>query len=373
MARKILIICVDGLGPEYLAAAHTPTLDRLRGEGFATVGRCVIPSLTNVNNVSIITGAPPREHGITANYWRDGRTGEETLMESADFVLRPTILQRAKAMGLTTALLTAKRKLLHLLGAGADYTLAAEAPDADMVRRVGPAEDIYSPGINPWLFRALRVTLRERNPDLVYCSTTDGMMHKHAPDQEQSVRHVEELDGILGQIVDDDPQREVYLTADHGMSAKSEGLDLGQVLLAQGIAARSVPLIKDRYVAHHQNLGGATYVYLEQPEQLQPALAVLCDTLGVEYAQERVAAAAELELMPERIGDILALADRATVFGSFPAARVEVSLRSHGSRHESAVPIMAWGREKYPRYERNFDVVARLGLESAGNPLEACG
>ena len=127
MARKILIVCVDGLGPEYLEMAPTPNLDRMTREGFAATVSTVIPSVTNVNNVSIITGVPPAMHGITSNYWLDQRTGEEQLMESPDYLCRPTILQRA--MGMSTALLTAKEKLLHLLDAGAiQFFQSADLP-----------------------------------------------------------------------------------------------------------------------------------------------------------------------------------------------------------------------------------------------------
>ena len=38
-------------------------------EGFCVEGHYVIPSVTNVNNVSIVTGSHPDAHGITSNYW----------------------------------------------------------------------------------------------------------------------------------------------------------------------------------------------------------------------------------------------------------------------------------------------------------------
>jgi len=358
MPRKILIICVDGLGPEYLELAPTPNLDRMGAAGCFVIGQSVIPSVTNVNNVSLITGAPPRVHGITANYWLDRDTGQEHYMESPDFLLCPTVLQRAQRRGMSTALLTSKHKLLRLLNAGADYSLAAESPDADMIQKVGPPEDIYSPGINHWLFRALRAVLREQDPDIAYCSTTDGMMHKYPPDAEQSHEHIHGLDAILGEIVAENPAREVYLTADHGMSAKSRGLDLEKLLGAAGIAARAIPIIKDRYVAHHQNLGGAAYVYLDDHRLLGDAVGALEAARGIESVYPRSEAAAQFELLAERIGDLFVLGDAATVFGEFATAEAEVNVRSHGSRHESAVPILAYNSPLTPTYRTNFDLVA---------------
>jgi phosphonoacetate hydrolase len=363
MGKKVLIICVDGLGPEYLEMAPTPNIDRMAREGSFIIGQAVIPSVTNVNNVSIITGVPPRIHGITSNYWLNKSTQQENFMESPEYLCWPTILQRAKKKGKSTALLTSKKKLSELLNAGADYSLSAEDPEESMIRKIGPAQDIYSPEINLWLMRALRVIMKERDPDLIYCSTTDGMMHKYAPEEEESLRHIEGLDRIIGQILDDNPEIELYLTADHGMSAKTQGVDLEKLLKAQGIEARAIPIIKDRYIEHHQNLGGASYVYLEDSELIFEAIEILRDFSGIEAVYHRDEAAERFDLMSERIGDIFVLGNKDTVFGHFRSVKVPVKLRSHGSRHESAVPIISYGSNKRPDYKKNFDIVTRLEID----------
>ena len=259
-------------------------------------------------------------------------------------------------------LLTTKNKLLPMLQAGADYCCTAESPDAETIEKVGPAEDIYSAAINHWLFRALRLVLRRRDPDLVYCSTTDFIMHKYAPHEEPSLQHIAGFDAILGEILDDNPQREIYLTADHGMNHKSRGIDLQKILAAGKIAARAVPLIMDRYTAHHEGLGGVAYIYLDQPASIDEALALLRDTAGIEHAYTRRDAAHQFDLLAERIGDIMVLGDKDTVFGAFDVTPTPVSLRSHGSRHESAVPIIAYGAPVRNHYRRNYDVVAQLGI-----------
>jgi len=53
-----LLICLDGIGPEYLAASRTPTLDELGRRGWRTIGQGAMPAVTNVNNVSLVTGGP---------------------------------------------------------------------------------------------------------------------------------------------------------------------------------------------------------------------------------------------------------------------------------------------------------------------------
>jgi len=207
-------------------------------EGFFVVGQGVVPSVTNVNNVSIITGVTPRIHGITSNYWFNRSTGEESYMESPDFLCYSTILEGANRKGMSTVLLTSKKKLQGLLDVGTEYSLCAEDPDEEMLRKIGPKQSIYSSDINLWLFRALRLILKERNPDVVYCSTTDWTMHKYAPDQEESIKHIQAIDSLLGQILDENPHREIYLTADHGMPVKTRGIDLRRVLGSEGINPR---------------------------------------------------------------------------------------------------------------------------------------
>lgn len=356
------ILCIDGLDPAYLSGTSTPALDDLAAAGVWAVGQAVVPTVTNVNNVSLVTGAPPSVHGITANYMLDPRTGTETYMESGEFLRCPTILERAQRLGLSTAVLTAKRKLFELIGRGADYFLCAEAPDANAVAHLGAPPGIYAPDVNLWLLDALAWVLAERAPDLVYCATTDGMMHHYPAEAPESQQHISGLDARLGRLVEEHPRRQMLLTADHGMQNKSWGVDLERALAAGGMAAQAIPIIKDRYVVHHGNLGGAAYVHLRAADAESEAMALLREVPGVEEVYPREEAAERFQLMAERMGDLLVLADVETVFGTFETWREPVALRSHGSRHEAAVPILAVGPGVEGDYERNYELSAKLDL-----------
>ena len=73
MDRPLVVVCVDGCQHEYITAAvaagAAPFLGRLlAGDGTAFIADCVMPSFTNPNNLSIVTGAPPAVHGICGNY-----------------------------------------------------------------------------------------------------------------------------------------------------------------------------------------------------------------------------------------------------------------------------------------------------------------
>ena len=364
--RKILILCIDAGSHEYLAASDLPTIRQLAKSGFYVHANAVIPSVTNVNNVSIATGSFPETHGITTNYHVDRETGKGEFIEDNRFLLAPTLFEVAKACKFAdkTALLVTKQKLLRMLEAGTDIAVAAESPPVEYIDAVGRVEPIYSAEINWWLLRAVHAVLRTENPELVYCSTTDWVQHKYAPDEDISQQHLEELDRIIGNIVDDDPEREIYITADHGMLAKTTAIDPGRVLTEHGILASSIPIIKDRYVAHHGNLGGAAYVFLKDSTDMTRAIQTLLSTSGIEEVYSAEDAACRFRLHPERIGDIFVLADATTVFGELETAIEPTAVRSHGSRHESYVPIIGYNSPwSATDFKYNVDV-GRLFLES---------
>lgn len=358
---KTLVALIDGLDPEYVERSDMPNLKRLISSGAYTVGKAVLPSVTNVNNASLVTGCFPDQHGIVSNFYFDPRTGRSVMMESAEFLLRPTLFERAGRLGLRSGLVTAKDKIKTLLSRGAQIAVSAEMPEPAFVSTVGSRPDMYSAEVNYWVFRAARYLLRREDVDILYLSTTDYMMHAYAPAEAPSLEHLHHLDRLLGEIVDDHPHLSVLLTADHGMNAKTEGIDVARVLAAKGIAAEVVPIIRDQHVVHHQNLGGACYVYLERQADTPKAWEVLRSVPGIEEIHERAEAARRFRLRKNRIGDFFLLGARHVAFGALLAARQEIRVRSHGSRHEQAVPILCYGREiDATRLEYNLDLTRRL-------------
>ena len=171
------------------------------------------------------------------------KPAKENLLRTTVFLLASTLFEVAKETKFAdkTALFVTKQKLLRILESGADIAVAAEAPSSEYIDAAGPAEPIYSCEINWWLLRAVHYALQTYDPELVYCSTTDWVQHKYAPQDELSQQHMAELDRIIGEIVDDDPEREIYITADHGMMEKSLALDPGRILTQHGIPATSIP------------------------------------------------------------------------------------------------------------------------------------
>ena len=81
MPKTTVVICIDGFDPEYLEACETPNLRGLSKRGFLKIGRCIMPSVTNVNNVSLVTANYPEVHGISSNYRLVRETNDEIYME----------------------------------------------------------------------------------------------------------------------------------------------------------------------------------------------------------------------------------------------------------------------------------------------------
>ena len=359
MPNTTVVIRIDGFDPEYLEACETPNMRRLGGKGFLKTGLSMMPSVTNVNNVSLVTARYPEVHGICSNYRLVRETGGEIYMESGDYILAETMFQRAHQRGNTSILVTSKDKLRTLLGGGATVAVSSERPPEWVVEGVGPPPAVYSLEVNGWVIKAGSYIMSRRPADLVYITTTDYAMHTYGPDEPESQMHMSILDDAIGGLVETHPNVTLLMTADHGMSAKSRMVDLKDALAKYGIRATAVPIIKDRYVVHHSNLGGCMFIYLESPEAdgTDEALKVLRETAGVQEALAREESATKFRLHYDRIGDILVTGEADVVFGDQSEVEMPPGLRSHASVHERGVPIMGYNGEFGGfTFEENRDV-----------------
>src|SRR5215217_4041724 len=92
-----VVVCIDGSEPGYIEraieAGLAPNFARLMLEGTSLLALSVVPSFTNPNNISIITGRPPAVHGICGNYFYDRAAGEEVMMNDARFMRADTIMK----------------------------------------------------------------------------------------------------------------------------------------------------------------------------------------------------------------------------------------------------------------------------------------
>ena len=354
---QIIVICVDGFDPEYFDVIDTPNIDKLiQNGGFYCIGKSMWPSVTNVNNVSILTGEYPSVHGICSNYRYLQETGEEIYMESSEYILSPTIFTMAKEKKIDTLLATSKDKLRTLLGKDATNVISSEQPEDWLVDTLGQPPEIYSLEVNAWTIKAANAAIDKYRPKFAYITTTDYAMHKFAPQTRESKDHLQMIDAEVGNLVRKYSNATILISADHGMSAKTHLVDLGKILADKGIENNSVPIIKDRYVAHHNNLGGCYIIYLDEVN-VNRAIDILNAIEGVDSALKREDAVNKFNLNAGRIGQIVVNGDKDTVFGNADEIDMPVGLRSHGSEHEREVPIIGYNlQNKKFQFTENRDV-----------------
>ncbi|HSW20471.1 MAG TPA: alkaline phosphatase family protein, partial [Ramlibacter sp.] len=202
---------------------------------------------------------------------------------------------------------------------------------------------------------------------LMYLSTTDYVQHKCAPGSEGANAFYAMMDGYLAQL--DALGAVIGLTADHGMSAKTDAGGRPHIVFLQefldGAApgSRVILPITDPYVVHHGALGSFATVYLQPGADHAQVAASIAAQVGVEQVWTREQAAARFELPPDRIGDLVVIADHLTVLGTRAAdhdlSGLTVPLRSHGGLSEQKVPLL-FNRQLAGvapgRRLRNFDV-----------------
>ena len=373
MARhqRVVVGLLDGFGPEYLARSDMPELKRMAREGLQAEVQAVFPTVTNVNNVSICCGAWPEETGISANSYFAEESGRAVYMNAAALIQVPTLFERAAAAGVKSALLTCKRKTVELLNRGASLAIAAEEPAAGVVERYGPPGDIYSAGINHWLWGVAADLLRNRTDlGVLYVHTTDYPMHAWPAEAPESQAHLAMVDDRIRDMRVAAPEATFLVTADHGMNAKRRCIDLTAFCAEHGVPLRfAVSPVADRLVRHHRGFGGVSYAYLRSPAEEPQVTEFLRGIPGVEDVLPRSVAASRFRLMPERIGELVVLPDRDTVFGDLghPREVLAPDYRNHGSLYEQEIPLLAHGpgifRVLPTELRFNLDLTRRLYRE----------
>ena len=382
-AAPTVVVCVDGCEPDYLAqavaAGRMPWLKRTLAQGTGLIADCVVPSFTNPNNLSIVTGAPPSVHGICGNYLYDMASGTEVMMNDPKWLRAPTLLAALADAGKKVAVVTAKDKLRRLLGhkmegicfssEKSNEVTVAENGIADVLGLVGmPVPDVYSAELSEFVFAAGVKLAQQHRPDVMYLSTTDYVQHKHAPGTPGADDFYAMMDGYLGQL--DEMGWVIALTADHGMNSKV-GLDgRPDVIYLQDwcdaqlgpAKARVILPITDPYVVHHGALGSFATIYLPSDVDAGAIVSKLQQLRGMEVVLTREDAAKRFELPADRIGDVVCVSERFTVIGT-SASRHDLSgldapLRSHGGISEQRVPLVV--NRQLPgldgnRRLRNFD------------------
>jgi len=387
-SEPLVVICCDGSEVDYtdeaMAAGLMPNLEKIIAKGESTMSKSVVPSFTNPNNLSIVTGRPPEVHGICGNYLIDPDTGKEVMMNDPKFLRAPTIFAKFQAEGAKIAVITAKDKLRLLLGNGLKFDGSAVSFSSEKSDQCTLAEhgienvnamvgmevpDVYSAELSEFVFAAGVKLLASMKPDLMYLSTTDYVQHKFAPGTEGANAFYAMMDKYLGEL--DAAGARIVLTADHGMRDKHLADGSPDVLYLQDVmddmlgkdAATVILPITDPYVVHHGALGSFATVYLPKDSNASEIAEKIRTLDGVDTCMTNAEGCAYFELPTDRTGDLIVVsggADKTKVLGTsadkHDLSGLKVPLRSHGGVSEQGVPLITNHKlENKPDNLRNFD------------------
>ncbi len=366
-AEPVVVVCIDGGDPLYneagVADGVLPTIGRYMTDGFSTLANGVVPSFTNPNNLSIVTGASPAVHGISGNFFLDPETGDEVMMNDPRLLTAETLFAAFSRAGARVAVVTAKDKLRRLLGHGMTGGICFSSEQADRCTRdehgiedalglVGwDLPDVYSAELSLFAMEAgIRLLERERF-DLMYLSLTDYIQHKHAPGSPEANDFYRRLDDAIGRL--EACGAVVGLIADHGMSDKADAEGRPNVIYLQdrldarfGAGAAKVILpITDPYVVHHGALGGFARIYATGAVTVEALITFTHGLPGVAAVFDKATACKTFELPAEREGDVVVVSEGGTALGGAAADHDLTGLeghrlRSHGGMVEAWVPFI---------------------------------
>jgi predicted AlkP superfamily pyrophosphatase or phosphodiesterase len=210
ISRHVIVVSIDGLRADAIAASNARTLTRLLAQGSGTLeAQTIMPSRTLPSHASMLTGVLPAVHGIT---WNSDETDEFGVVSV------PTVFQLAHQAGYRTAAFFSKKKFNHLILEG--------SLDQVRVPRFGliPASRTVGEAIQ---------YMRREKPNLlfVHIAEADFMGHRVGWMSAAYRWGVREADAAVGALLETATKTygagnfTLIVTADHGGHGRDHGTD----------------------------------------------------------------------------------------------------------------------------------------------------
>src|SRR5688572_21272222 len=377
---RVLLIVVDGLDAREVSDEVTPALARawrLSPWCPEARSRASMPTRTNSNHATLMTGVEPEAHGVTGNAVWDRRIrrvrklGIATDLEAETIF---TIAHRA-ARGLRTAAAVGKPKLGAMFSADGIHQNAPDelwdaraASDASRDETTGYAYDATT-------LAAARALVERAGADFLFInlSDVDRVSHSAGPQSPQAVETRRRTDAALGTFLDwlatrpDWGSTTVVITADHGFDAiTNPPIRFADALRAERL--RNLVAVGD---------GGIGHVYVEAgtPDERVPGLLaaarrVALATPGIEEALYRRANQTDggtshtlasvhpdWHIDHERSGDLVLVTKLGWQIVDASANEANL-VGNHGGPAERAVPAIIVGGAPIGAGERCDEVTA---------------
>jgi hypothetical protein len=362
---RVLLIVVDGLDAREVTDATTPVLARAWRTSPWCPGsrsRASMPTRTNSNHATLMTGVEPEMHGITGNAVWDRRTRSVRKLGTARDLETETIftIARREARGLRTAAAVGKPKLGLMFSAdGTRQTPPDELWDARAASDAS-RDEVTGYAYDATTLAAARSLVEHAATDFLFInlSDVDRVSHGSGPSSPQALETRRRTDAALGAFLDwlatraDWKSTTVVITADHGFDAiTNPPIRFADVMKAKGL--HGLATVGD---------GGIGHVYVppgtpggRAVRLLTAARRLALETPGIEEALYRrpnpgdggavhtiASTHPDWHIDHERSGDLILVAKLGwqVVDGSAVEAQL---VGNHGGPAERAVPAIVLG------------------------------
>lgn len=203
IAKRVLILSIDGLRPDAIDLAPMPNLQALMQTGaYSLTAQTIFPSVTLPAHASMLTGLCPSKHGVD---WND-------YLPQKGYAIGTDLFDLAHAAGLQTVMYVGKQKLSQI----------TEPGSVDIFRYINDRDVVIAQRISeefPLDFGLM----------FVHFATPDAMGHAYGwmtPQYISVVQRADEALGTLLKALDDHGLRQetlIIVTADHGGHDQSHG------------------------------------------------------------------------------------------------------------------------------------------------------
>lgn len=225
--KHVILVSIDGFRPEFYQEEKwgTPNLKQMAREGVSAHGvRTIFPSVTYPSHTTLSTGTLPHKHGIYYNttVGEQGQPGE-WIYDSKDIQV-PTIWEKAKEKGLTTASVSWP---ITLHNAGIDYNIPEIWDFKRPMDRITPTKAYATPqglfdevltqalgqihynqfnlsslAMDENLGRSAAYLIKTYKPNLltIHLPITDGAQHSQGREGDEVARAIAGADHAVGTI-----------------------------------------------------------------------------------------------------------------------------------------------------------------------------
>ncbi len=338
MTHHTAVLDVVGLTSSLLGDA-TPRIKAFADRGRLRRLQPGLPAVTCPVQSSMLTGAPPREHGIVGNGWYDRELAEVQFWKQSDHLVGgEKVWETARRRD--PSVTCAKLFWWYNMYSSVEYSVTPrpiykadgrKIPDcytepsslrATLQETLGrfPLFEFWGPGASiassRWIAEAAKLVYERHRPtlNLVYLPHLDYGLQKLGPEHAQIEGELQRIDEVAGDLIDFFEQRgvRVIVLSEYGIEPVDDAVHVNRVLRDHGVLAvreeQGRELLdagaSDAFaVADHQ----VAHVYVRD-EWKTPEVAGLCAGIaGVERVLDR-AEQAKAGLDHPRAGDLVLVA-----------------------------------------------------------------